>query len=423
MMEERKENDFKMDTEDLRLLNAFGEALGDLPSEEETRAAWNAFTSRQDAQKRRRIIQMWTSGIAAAIVVLVVLIVPRITNEDTIQDIEIFAALDVPEAIITSESNGRITLSTPPATTTQIILDDGTQVTLNANSRLEYPKQFPAEGTREVHLTGEARFEVAKDSARPFIVSSGKMQTQVLGTVFDVNAYPGKVAAVTLFQGRVRVSDEKQTQQKDILPGQQAILSEDNGFTISEAQLTATEGWTKGEFSFDDAELAEIMKSVGTWYNTSIIFHSPDLLKQRIHFRFPRTTSLEEVVQALNDLGIAKLEQKKGKSNHQQLFSQALIRRGRAFRLFPLYLLFYCHSRTASGYHQHTTASTYSFIVQIHANHSIGSESSGVFLHFTQGDIFRFAQHFLIRAATSAHYIADTGKKVTEYIGTDNRLA
>ena len=108
MMEERKENDFKMDTEDLRLLNTFGEALGDLPSEEETRAAWNAFTSRQDAQKRRRIIQMWTSGIAAAIVVLVVLIVPRITNEDTIQDIEIFAALDAPKAIITSESNGRI---------------------------------------------------------------------------------------------------------------------------------------------------------------------------------------------------------------------------------------------------------------------------------------------------------------------------
>lgn len=183
MMEEKKENDFKMDTEDLRLLNAFGEALGDLPSEEETRAAWNAFASRQDAQKRRRIIQMWTSGIAAAIVVPAALIVPRIISEDTIQDIEIFAALDVPEAIITSESNGRITLSTPPATTTQIILDDGTQVTLSANSRLEYPKQFPTEGTREVHLTGEARFEVAKDSTRPFIVSSSKMQKQVLGTV------------------------------------------------------------------------------------------------------------------------------------------------------------------------------------------------------------------------------------------------
>ena len=154
---------------------------------------------------------------------------------------------------------------------------------------------------------------MAKDSTRPFIVSSSKMQKQVLGTVFDVNAYPGKVAAVTLFQGRVRISDKKQTRQKDILPGQQAILSEDNGFTIAEAQLTATEGWTKGEFSFDDAELAEIMKSVGTWYNASIIFHSPDLLKQRIHFRFPRTTSLEEVVQALNDLGIAKLEQKREK--------------------------------------------------------------------------------------------------------------
>ena len=87
MMEERKENDFKMDTEDLRLLNAFGEALGDLPSEEETRAAWNAFTSRQDAQKRRRIIQMWTSGIAAAIVVLVVLIVAyKIINVNAIEN-------------------------------------------------------------------------------------------------------------------------------------------------------------------------------------------------------------------------------------------------------------------------------------------------------------------------------------------------
>lgn len=112
-MEEKKENDFKMDTEDLRLLNAFREALGDLPSEEETRAAWNAFASRQDAQKRRRIIQMWTSGIAAAIVVLAALIVPRIISEDTIQDIEIFAALDVPEAIITSESKAELLFQLP----------------------------------------------------------------------------------------------------------------------------------------------------------------------------------------------------------------------------------------------------------------------------------------------------------------------
>ena len=54
MMEERKENNFKMDTEDLRLLNAFGESLGDLPSEEETRAAWNAFASRQSADASYR---------------------------------------------------------------------------------------------------------------------------------------------------------------------------------------------------------------------------------------------------------------------------------------------------------------------------------------------------------------------------------
>ena len=310
MMEERKENNFKMDTEDLRLLNAFGEALGDLPSEEETRAAWNAFASRQDARKRRRIIQMWTSGIAASIVVLAVLIVPRITGEDTIQNIEIFAALDVPEAIITSESNGRITLSTPPATTTQITLDDGTQVTLSANSRLEYPKLFPTEGTREVHLTGEARFEVAKDAERPFIVSSGKMQTQVLGTVFDVNAYPGNAPAVTLYQGRVKVGKAASPLEKEIVPGQCATLTTSGDIRLTKATQTEKEGWTKDEFYYDNTEMITVLQNIGTWYNISVICHSADLLHKRVHFRFSRNVPIKTLLNVLNDLGIAHFQYK-----------------------------------------------------------------------------------------------------------------
>lgn len=312
MMEERKEQDLKIEADDLRLLNAFGEALGDLPSDEETGKAWEAFLRSQEAKKHRNIIRMWASGaVAAAIAAVVVFALPWIKNGDSMQSIEIFAALDTPKQITTSERAGKVILSTPPATTTRITLEDGTLVTLNANSRLEYPKEFPVEGNREVHLTGEARFEVAKDAARPFIVSSGKMQTQVLGTVFDVNAYPGKAAAVTLFQGRVRVGSPKQ--QKEILPGQQAMLSEDKDIAVSEAKLTTTEGWIKGEFDFDDAELADVMVSIGTWYNTGIISHSAQLLKQRVHFRFPRTVPLAKVVQALNDLGIARLEVKEGK--------------------------------------------------------------------------------------------------------------
>lgn len=312
MMKERKEKDPEMTAEDLRLLNAFGEALGDLPSEEETRKTWESFARRQEAKSRKQTLYMWASGAAAVLVLA--LLLPWTVGGDDARNIEVFAAvLDVPEQITISENEDRMILSTPAATTTRVTLDDGTCVTLNASSRLEYPKVFPATGNRTVYLTGEARFEVAKDAERPFIVSSGKMQTRVLGTVFDVNAYPGKVAVVTLFQGRVRVSDERQTQQKEIEPGQQAICSEGKALTVSPAKLTSTEGWTKGEFNFDEAELAEVMRCVGTWYNISIIFHSAELLKQRIHFRFPRTESIEDVLEALNDLGIARLEEKEGK--------------------------------------------------------------------------------------------------------------
>ena len=83
MMEERKENDFKMDTEDLRLLNAFGEALGDFTFGRRNPRGMECFYLPARRSKTQTHHQMWTSGIAAAIVVLVVLIVPRITNEDT----------------------------------------------------------------------------------------------------------------------------------------------------------------------------------------------------------------------------------------------------------------------------------------------------------------------------------------------------
>ena len=120
---------------------------------------------------------------------------------------------------------------------------------------------------RKVRLSGEARFEVAHDADRPFSVQSGEIHTEVLGTVFDVNAYPGSHAQVILYEGRVRI------------------------------------GHKHKQF----VTLEEVMKHIGTWYNVSIIAQSDPFLKRRIHFRFPRKVSLHEVVTALNDLGIARI--------------------------------------------------------------------------------------------------------------------
>lgn len=188
----------------------------------------------------------------------------HITDKDGIlQNIEIFTALHAPEQITTIEENGRIIVSTPPATTTRLTLEDGSHVLLSANSRLEYPKEFSSQGSRTVNLTGEARFEVTKDAHRPFIVSADKMQTQVLGTVFDVNAYPGNAPAVTLYQGRVKVGKAASPIEKEIVPGQCATLTTSGDIRLAKATRTEKEGCTKDEFYYDNTEMITVLQNIG----------------------------------------------------------------------------------------------------------------------------------------------------------------
>ena len=189
-------------------------------------------------------------------------------------------------------------------------MEDGSHVLLSANSRLEYPKEFSSQGSRTVNLTGEARFEVTKDAHRPFIVSADKMQTQVLGTVFDVNAYPGNAPAVTLYQGRVKVGKAASPIEKEIVPGQCATLTTSGDIRLAKATLTEKEGWTKDEFYYDNTEMITVLQNIGTWYNISVICHSADLLHKRVHFRFSRNVPIKTLLNVLNDLGIAHFQYK-----------------------------------------------------------------------------------------------------------------
>lgn len=304
---------FSENAEIRRLQNAFGEALGDLPLPDEVREEWTTFLQRQTQQKRKLYLRICLSGgVAAAIALLLLLWSPwHITDKDGIlQNIEIFTALHAPEQITTIEENSRIIVSTPPATTTRLTLEDGSHILLSANSRLEYPKEFSSQGSRTVNLTGEARFEVTKDVHRPFIVSTDKMQTQVLGTVFDINAYPGNAPAVTLYQGRVKVGKAASPIEKEIVPGQCATLTTSGDIRLTKATQTEKEGWTKDEFYYDNTEMITVLQNIGTWYNISVICHSADLLHKRVHFRFNRNVPIKTLLNVLNDLGIAHFQYK-----------------------------------------------------------------------------------------------------------------
>ena len=293
------------DTNDQRLKALFGEALGTTPTAEQTEQAWQEFiTPRRASSSKRKNLYIGITS-AAAVLVLMLALWPLIHPETSTESIQVFASLESPKEITYSETGERMEVSTPAGTTTTITLSDGTEVLLSANSRLEYSKSFSAD-KREVKLVGEARFNVAKDAERPFIVHTRQLQTQVLGTVFDVKAYPQTPADVTLYEGKVEVSlngDAPQLMQ----PGEQAFLDKEGKLQLTKAP-EETGKWAEGEFAFDDKELKSVMQEIGSWYNISVVFHSRPLLEERIYLRMNRKVDANEVLTILNDMGIAKFE-------------------------------------------------------------------------------------------------------------------
>ena len=293
------------DTNDQRLKTLFGEALGTTPTIEQTEQAWQEFiTPRRASSDKRRSLYIGITS-AAAILVLMLVLWPMMHADNSKESIQVFASLESPKEITYTEEGERMEVSTPAGTTTSVTLGDGTQVLLNANSRLSYDKDF-TDKKREVTLVGEARFSVAKDANRPFIVRTEQIQTQVLGTVFDVKAYPQTSADVTLYEGKVEVSLNGNSPRL-MQSGEQATISKEGKLQL--AQASAEQGkWTEGEFAFDNKKLIDVMIAIGSWYNISVVFHSRQLLDERIYFRMNRKASADEVLEVLNDMGIAKFE-------------------------------------------------------------------------------------------------------------------
>ena len=185
--------------------------------------------------------------------------------------------------------------------TSNFTLEDGTVITLNKNSRLSYSDKY-GKDSRNVKLEGEAYFEVAKDTAHPFIVKTDLLETQVLGTSFNIRVYSPDNAHVTLLEGSIKVSDTHHTKELLIKPGQNATLQKGGTFSIHEVQAKEYSTWAEGQFYFDDTELIEIMRELGRWYNVNIIFTSKEAMHYRMHFQSDRGDSLPQVLNLLNSM-------------------------------------------------------------------------------------------------------------------------
>ena len=161
----------------------------------------------------------------------------------------------------------------PKGTFYHLVLSDGTKVWLNADSKIKYPVSF-GQDKREVSLRGEGYFEVAKDSARPFIMSTDKMDVKVLGTTFDVNTYEDEGKSfVVLVEGLVEVSAGK-GEPRIITPGYMAEVDMHDvqaKIHVSKCDTEHYIAWKSGNFSFRNASLTEILKRVSRYYDVTVI--------------------------------------------------------------------------------------------------------------------------------------------------------
>jgi transmembrane sensor len=192
------------------------------------------------------------------------------------------------------------TISTPRGGQYQIVLADGTKVWLNAASSLKFPTAFKGK-ERIVELIGEAYFEVAKNKDMPFTVKFNNTQVQVLGTHFDIMAYPDETETkTTLVEGSVRVSNN--TDMQMLKPGQQAIAAKNGRMQVVEANIEEALAWKNGYFIFRNADLRQIMKQAERWYDVDVVYNG-DIQSRTFGGRISKYKNISELLKNLELAG------------------------------------------------------------------------------------------------------------------------
>lgn len=195
------------------------------------------------------------------------------------------------------------TLETPNGGEYQVILPDGTKVWLNAASKLTFPSIFEGK-ERRVELVGEAYFEVARNKKMPFLVSSAGQVVEVLGTHFNISAYPDEaVLKTTLLEGSVRVSKAGFSQSELLVPGQQSTIRNGGKILISAVNATNAIAWKNGYFVFANEGLESVMKKISRWYNIEVAY-TGNVTKEEFVGSVSKFENISEVLAALELTGL-----------------------------------------------------------------------------------------------------------------------
>lgn len=182
-------------------------------------------------------------------------------------------------------------------------LSDGTLVRLNAGSSLFYPQRFSRLfSRRDVYLDGEAHFDVAENRSQPFVVHVGNLKVKVLGTHFNVKAYPAEeLVTTTLEQGRVKVYGDKIAM--TLLPDEQAVYNRISGkMTKRSVDSGNYNQWMDGKLLFDQAPLKAIIADLQRRYDVSIKATPAVDLSRRFTMAFRADEGVGDVMRVLEKI-------------------------------------------------------------------------------------------------------------------------
>lgn len=184
-----------------------------------------------------------------------------------------------------------------------LTLADGSVVWLNAGSYLIYPREFSAR-QREVYLSGEAYFEVLENESKPFIVKTEELEIEVLGTSFNISAYPENTAVETvLVRGSVKVSKEKRLnplkQGHTLKPGEMASYSrESERIDTRNVDVEYYTAWKEGYFLCNQVTLEELSRKLSRYYDVKIVVEE-DLRKESFSGKLDNSKALREVIKII----------------------------------------------------------------------------------------------------------------------------
>ncbi|MGH7718161.1 MAG: FecR family protein, partial [Gemmatimonadaceae bacterium] len=208
----------------------------------------------------------------------------------------VWRTVSSPNAVARGGAPVMHTVSTERGERAELRLGDGTRVVLAAVSTLRYPADFGAR-SREVHLEGEAYFDVVHDARNPFVVRAGSAIAEDLGTAFIVRAYPNDPdAEVIVTSGKValRAAEAGAPRGPVLTRGQLGRLTrDDNAVKVETVDVDDYVGWTEGRFVFDGEPLSEVIIRLERWYDVVFRFGDSTLASHRITASFKDKTIAE----------------------------------------------------------------------------------------------------------------------------------